>query len=435
MDPRPPRPPRITEFTSPLTIPGGGVAGAEIVRELPPELALPVWQALRSVLMWAAEEPGARASLFDPRAMEDWECELLQGTFDADLRYPLAVLVGELGRGGEARSEPVARACLCVTEWALPRKAVSTALAFSEAAALAWPEHPRYAWMTGKLLRRYGRLPEAEAWVRRAVRVAIRIGDPEGHAQALHSLGDLFYQLGQYGRSSEKLHQALRIARRHRLRDREGEILHDLIASSVDRGRYDEAEQYARGALEIYGDQHPALARLAYDVAFMWVRRGYFGRALPVLLELSVLFDEPDVRARVLASTARAAAGCGDQALFTRLSTEAVSTLSEAPRDQNGFAYAFMQLGIGASSLSLWDDSREMLNRALALARVRSESDVIVQAEAALDAVSERRMLDPALASSDGFAAEDEALSTRFVHMLRAAPAGPGEVFAPGALC
>jgi tetratricopeptide (TPR) repeat protein len=408
------------------------VAGAEIVRELPPEMALPVWQALRSVLMWAAEEPGSRSSLFDPRAMEDWECELLQGTFDADLRYPLAVLVGELGRGGGAASEPVSRACLCITEWALPHKAIATALAFSEAAALAWPEHPRYAWMTGRLLRRYGRLPEAEQWIRRAVRVAIRIGDPEAHTQALHSLGDLFYKMGHYGRASDKLHEALRIARRHRLRDREGCILHDLVASTVDRGRFDEAEQYARGALEIYGDSHPALSRLAYDVAFMWVRRGHFARALPVLLELSALFDDPDIRARVLASTARAAAGCGDAALFNRLSAEALE-LAEAPRDQDGFAYAFMQLGIGASTLSQWESSETMLNRALTLARQRSESDVIVQAQAALDAVSERRTLDPALTIHDPASSGVEPLSTRFVHLLRAAPSSAGEeVFAAG---
>lgn len=431
MDPRSPRPPRSAEFTSPLTIPGGGVAGAEIVRELSPEVALPVWQALRSVLMWAAEEPHARGGLFDARAMEDWECDLLQGTFDADLRFPLAVLVGELGRGADARSEPVARACLCVTEWALPRKAVSTALAFSEAAALAWPEHPRYAWMTGRLLRRYGRLPEAEQWVRRAVRVAIRIGDPEGHTRALNGLGNLFYEMGQYRRAAETQRQALRIARRHGLRERVGEILHDLIAATADSGDLDSAEEFARAALDAYGDSHGRIANLAYDTAFLWMKRGLFERALPVLMELAPHFDEPHERTQALASAARAAAACGNEDLFTSLCTEAAA-LAETTLDRTGVAYALFQLGVGASVLSRWTLSEEMLTRADALARTRREADVVVQTAEAMLAVREHRTYSDT--QRGGPAPGDEAaVATRLIHMLRTAPLSNAETCEAGA--
>ncbi|HVH11744.1 MAG TPA: hypothetical protein VM759_01770, partial [Longimicrobium sp.] len=180
--------PRSADFTTPLTIPGGAVGGADVVRELAPEVALPVWQTLRSVLMWAGEEPALRGDLFEPCAMADWERQLLQDSWEPDVRCPLAVLVGELGKGTEASLETIARACLCVTDWALERGHTATALAFAEAAALAWPQHPRYAWMAGRLLRRHGRLREAEQWIRRASKAAATVQDRETQTLAINSL-------------------------------------------------------------------------------------------------------------------------------------------------------------------------------------------------------------------------------------------------------
>ena len=153
----------VTDFAAPLTVPPGDGGGAFIAREVSPDLALPLWQALRSVLMWAAEEPAMRASLFEASSMVQWERELLEGEWEPDLRMPLAVLVGELGNADKAIPGEVARVCLVVVEWALDQGATATALAFAEAAALAWPQSARYAWTTGRLLRSHGRLPEAGA--------------------------------------------------------------------------------------------------------------------------------------------------------------------------------------------------------------------------------------------------------------------------------
>src|SRR5688500_16834046 len=194
---------RSADFTSPLTIPGGEVAGTEIVRELPAELALTVWQVLRSVLLWAAEIPAQRGDLFERRAMEQWERELLEGGFDPDLRYPLAVIVGELAALEDASGEHLAHACLCVTEWGLAHNGTRTALAFTEAAALCRPDHPRYAWMAGRMLRTHGRFKEAEQWLQRAVRKASSREDWETHARALVALGNLLLEVGNYPAARE----------------------------------------------------------------------------------------------------------------------------------------------------------------------------------------------------------------------------------------
>jgi tetratricopeptide (TPR) repeat protein len=391
---------RSTDFTSPLTVPGGEVAGTEIVRELPPELALTVWQVLRSVLLWAAEVPAQRGDLFEARAMEEWEAELLQGTFDTELRYPLAVIVGELANPEAASPEQMAHACLCVTEWGLAHNATRTALAFTEAAALCRPDHPRYAWMAGRMLRSHGYLREAEQWIKRSVRVAASRGDWEAQTLGLNSLGNVFYEQGNYPQSMRTLGEALRIVRKHRLTQREGEVLHDLFVVATWSGELDRAEQYAREAFNIYRAGHHRLAALAHDVAVLWMMRGHFSRALFVLQELPPYIHAPDERTRVYAVLARAAAACGQERLFMRSWDEAWSFFND-PTAEKRAAPDLVELGLGASSLRKWEMAESALERAIRIASVTGEADVRLRAENALQAVVARRVAENERSQSD----------------------------------
>jgi tetratricopeptide (TPR) repeat protein len=385
--------PRSADFTTPLTIPRGAVAGADLVRELAPEVALPVWQTLRSVLLWAGEEPAMRGDLFERCAMADWERELLEDTWEPDVRCPLAVLVGELGRLAEGSPETIARACLCVTDWALEHGHVATALAFAEAAALAWPQHPRYSWMAGRLMRAHGRPREAELWLKRAERAAASLGDWEAQTLAFNSLGNVYYEMGNYPRAQRTLREALRVARRHRLRQREGEILHDLFVLSTWSGELEAAEQLARETYDIYQSGHHRLPALVHDVAVLWMMRGHFARALFVLQELPPFITAPQERARVLSMLARAAAACEQEPLFLE-SWSRVWEIFEDPMMRRRAAPDLIELGLGASSLGKWEMAEHALNRALDLATQTGESDVQMRAEAALEAVRARRVAE-----------------------------------------
>ncbi|HEU4882607.1 MAG TPA: hypothetical protein VFT45_10190 [Longimicrobium sp.] len=412
---------RSADFTSPLTVPGGEVAGTEIVRELAPEVALTVWQVLRSVLLWAAEIPAQRGDLFERRAMEQWERELLEGTFDPDLRYPLAVIVGEMGALEDASDESLAHACLCVTEWGLAHNATRTALAFTEAAALCRPDHPRYAWMAGRLLRTHGYRREAEQWIKRSIRVAGSKGDWEAQTLGLNSLGNVFAEAGNYRQAAQTQSQALRIARKHRLRDREGEVLHDLFVATAHLGNLDIAENYALGALEIYRAGHSRLLLLAHDVAVLWMQRGQYDRALPVLLALS---DQPDTlrdRILVLASGAWAAGMCGEESHYHRIAKQVVE-LAEQSAGGLGVPRALYELGLGAWGLERWESAEDFLARAEAAARAGGESDVVIEAEASLAAIRQRRAAVPSAPTVQRRSAGHETLTKRFVASIRSAP-------------
>lgn len=421
--PRRPGRPRAAEFTTPLTIPGGAVAGAEVVRELPPEVSLAVWQTLRSVLLWAAEEPALRGDLFEPCAMGEWERELLEDDWDPDVRCPLAVLVGELRRLGEASPETIAHACLSVTDWALEHGYVATALGFAEAAGLAWPQHGRYAWLAGRLLRKYGRLREAEPWMRRAAKNAASMNDREGQVLAINSLGNVLHDQGKNQQALRALKDALRLARRHRLRKLEGGILHDLFVVATWGGEPEHSDEYAQAAFEIYRTGHPRLAALAHDVANLWILRGYHARAFAVLRQLPPYMQLADERVRVWGALARAAAGCGERAVF-RQAAEEVWKLSEQWDARVRAGSALLELGIGAATLEEWDEAERAVRASLELATATGELDLQERATAVLSDLGARTAEEEAARQrSDARTARHaDALVEGFLASLSAAP-------------
>lgn len=380
------------EFRAPLTIPGGDVAGAEVVRELPEAFSLAVWQALRCVVRWSAGEPGSRAALFDAAAMEDWEVELLLADWDDELRLPVAVIAGVLVDAEGASPERLARACLCVTDWGLAHGAVTTALAFAEAAALAWADQPRYAYMVGRLLRTHGRPREAEEWMKRVVRIGRRLEDREAECLGLNSLGNTYTQVGRYRDAIRWHRQALKLSRKQNFEKLEGEILHDLFVAYWAAGDHETADGYARAAFERYRSGHERLPALAHDLAYSWVVQGYHSRGLSVLEKLPGHFSAPHERLRALGSLARAAGGCGLAQIFDQATSDLHLVAAEMDSTL-WLASALVEMAIGAAGLDRWTVAEDSLAQAIEIAANRSEADVLARAEETLEYVRSRRII------------------------------------------
>lgn len=375
---------RYPDFTTPLTIPGGAMATAEVVKELPPEMVLPVWQTLRSVVIWAAEQPAMRTDLFEGCAMADWERQLLEDTWEDELRCPLAVLVGELANPTEDTPEALARACLAVTEWAIPRGYVGTGLAFAEVAALSSPQNSRYAWLSGGLLKQHGRLREAEQWLRRAAKAATSTANKDWEAQALahRDLGIVLRDLGRMKQSVRYLNDALRTARKRKLRHVEGEILHELFVVTSLSGEH--TEEHAEAALKLYGEGHPRLPTLAHDVASIWLLQGHHSDALAVLQHLPQLV-EPDERVTIWGSLAWAAGAMGDPEAY-RTAAEQVWALHDGATIQRS-ASAFLELAAGAREIGAWEEAERAAREAMAIAVRTGQSEVLTRAEERLNAI------------------------------------------------
>lgn len=380
----------------PRTVGNDEAAGHSITGELPPDLALPVWQTLRCVLQWAAEEPALRGDLFEASGMIQWEERLLRETWDVDVRAALVVIIGELAHPGAAAPDAVAHACLCVSNWALRDGYSATALGYVEAAGLCMPEHPRYAWIAGRVLRSHGRATDAAIWLKRAERTAAARNDREVQILALNSLGNLHYQLtGDFKAAARAHREALRLARKHHQLAKVGELLHDLFVVSWYSGETDAAEEYARQALAVYRSEHARLPALAHDLAFCWMVHGYYARAAAVLHEAIPHLTDSTDQIRAMAVFAAAVAGCGESERFSSIADDVRSRV-DARNAGTDCGIALIELARGATSLREWTVARSALERAIEIGGGAAEPNLRREAEALLIAVEGRVPCAPA---------------------------------------
>jgi tetratricopeptide (TPR) repeat protein len=375
------------DFVYPLTIRAPGAEGGVVLAEVRDRYALAVLRALRLVLAWS-RGPDLAAPVLRPGPLDRWEAELHAARIRKPLRMPLVALAAELRRPERADPQAVAQACFAICDWALGAGAEGTALLFAEAAALAWPTNARRAWIAGRMLRNRGRLREGELWLRRAARVAVWCADWETQDLALNSLGNLYLLQGAFPEARRYLSRALTLARRQNMKEREGAVAHDLCTVFTHLGEHSRAEELAVRAFHRYGDGHPNLPRLAHDVVHLWILQGQFRLALLVLRALSPLLRLPHERLRVLASTARAAGGCGDGAAFEAAWTEAWELVRQPAAEVRAtLSGVLIDLGYGAASFSDWERAIEALALGLDSARERGADDDAVEAETVLEII------------------------------------------------
>ncbi|HET7231678.1 MAG TPA: tetratricopeptide repeat protein [Longimicrobium sp.] len=387
---RSPRGPVFLQDLYPLLVPPSEPPGHTFILELGGAEAIYVTQAHRLVLAWCLRE--VEPDRFDVADIRALLRELADTSLTRDVRHALVLLAREFLK---KRIDPhrVALACLAVGDCAVARGARKSALLWSEAAACVVPLNPRFAWLAGKLYRKWEHYSEAEYWLERAARVAVRINERYTQALALNSLGNLYRQMGNYARSVELLNRALMRARRHRLDPLEGEILHDLALLSAAMDRFRDAEKYAVLSFARYGNQHPNLPKLACDVAFNWANQGFFDRAYRVYQSLLRQFEAPHERLRVLSAMVRCAGAIRDQDTFDQL-WSAAWKLAQEPLGEPVLAAALVDMGKGAVSISAWERATTALEWAVRAAEASGEADMLALADAALSAAHQHLRID-----------------------------------------
>jgi tetratricopeptide (TPR) repeat protein len=379
------------DFAYPLAVRGAGSEAAVILAELPPEHAFHVLRVLRLVLSWARDRTASAGKPAD--SLRAWVAQLRGARCSDALCRSSMVIVRQL-RSGRADAVRIAAACFELSDWAFLAGAESTALLFAETGALAHPVDPRWSWKTGRTLRDYGRMRDAERWLRRAVRVAVWNGDMETLDLALNSLGNLHRQQGNMQEAVRYLTRALRVAKRPD-RGRRASVTHDLFNVALLKGEWTRAEQLAASALDLYGPGHGNIPKLAHDVAQLWLRQGRFSLALPVLMALSPKMKRAPDRLRVLASVARAAGACGDRRAYGGAWTHAWELVGDAdPQLKVIVPAALVDVGLGAASLGEWGRAVEALTLAVVRAKESCAHEDAARAESALEMIRRQEGAD-----------------------------------------
>ncbi len=317
--------------------------GLAVLDEVP---GVALWQALRDATLWAEAAPEIRPGLFHRPA------EPALAAPAPEIAAPLAELAALTSDPGGRDPAVVAQACHEIAAWAEERGHLATALAFSQARALAVPSDADAAYEVAQLARRRSEEARAETWYRRTVAVARQCGDWATYSRAFLGLGTLHARRGSISAARRFHMRAFKAANRNTLHDLEGSALHKLFSLAAEAGHRREALRLARAALDLYGPAHPRTPRLAHDVARHWAAAGHSARALAVLRALLPRASDPSLRLAVLADLARAAASTGDAPAFLDAWTKAweLALSSRHPPTR-----AFLTLARAAASLGAWE--------------------------------------------------------------------------------
>ncbi|HEX8452077.1 MAG TPA: hypothetical protein VF647_08270 [Longimicrobium sp.] len=287
---------------------------AAILDEVPPALAIVLWQDVRQLRMWAECTAGERARLFnsDPAA----RARALSKRTEAPACAP--ELTSALNTFWNLRSAPVpadpaalGEACAAVVAWALENDHVQTAIEFAEAGALVSPTSPALANLAGRVTRGANEFERSEIWFQRAIGFARDRGDKIELTRAHLGYGTLCKELGRVNCARTHLNSGSALARKYGPPSLAAEAQHDLCALMIVRGRFKEARERARRALALYPKTHRRLPFFAADVALLFVLERRFRTAAHVLKSTLRLITQPAPRSVVLALSARAAAGAG----------------------------------------------------------------------------------------------------------------------------
>jgi tetratricopeptide (TPR) repeat protein len=390
----------------------------EILREVPGETGVLLWQAYRNVMFWATAEPSDRGTLFAPDAAQRRLSELLAADLPSAVVDALVAVGRMLGAPQATTGESIADACRTVADWADEQGYDATALAFTQAAALASPRNATLALAVGRLARQRNELPRAETWYRHAIMIARQTGDWQSYGIAYLSLGNMARERGNFPLAYRMHIKALRSGKRKGLSPIVGRASHDLFVIATETGKAEQAEHYARQAFRAYGTEDELLPKLAHDIAYYWMDQGYFARALPVFEVLQPLFPAMVNQLRVMSHIIRAAGGAGDRERFRKTWNEAIK-LTREPEVLPLLADALLEMSRGAASVGEWDRAEQVAERAVAVATERNESAVVMRAESVLDSVRRGRTVEKAQAGRTGRASDQaDALANEMVRSL-----------------
>ncbi|MEX1257680.1 MAG: hypothetical protein WEG36_08685 [Gemmatimonadota bacterium] len=408
----------------PLLQDGGapGPEGLTILSEFRSELGAVLWKSLRTVVLWAEADPASRRNLFDERAADRRQLEILAVAPD-DERAPRAALedlLCVLAQPERADPEFVGVVCSRIAAWAEGMGARRTQLEFQQAAALSCPANPWFALAVGNGSRDLAQYSRAEAWYFRAVGLARQGSDWEAYVKAYLNNGIMMFRRGALPAARRSYLKALRRSRRQGLREGEAKALHDLFVLEARGTNWNRAHSWAQLALEAHGPGHAQLPRLAHDIAYFWLEQGVCAHALCVFMETLGQVNAGE-RPTVLGSLARAAAGNRDLAAY-RWARQELLRYEPGP----GMAEAWVDMARAALALSHRDEALEAAHLAETVARSRREGQMRFLAESVMNEIEgERRAAAerPAPEMPAFHLGTSDELARKLIRTLQLAPA------------
>ena len=352
-----------------------------------------LWRTISDILLWIRCPKEQRGQLFHSAPSERSDALALATIGVPEAKNTLQMLLTVSSTPELVDLNAVAEACAEMSAWAETRGMMETAVQFAEAAARMEPDVSARSSTAGRLCRRLGDHPRSATWFRRAMRLARRT-QAEGikyseidFANAHRGYGFLLADLGKMAEAEPHFWKSVRAALRAGKKSLAGAGYHDLLMVTVHLERWPEALEHAKQAATLYKDGHPRFPLLAFDIAFMWCRQGYFSSALPILEKILPWVEHQRERILVLASLARSAGAVRDHIRYVRAARE---VLAMAAVDTEMTASSLYHIAEGARCFYEWDRAQQLATRSLELARKRDNATVMELSERLLIALAAR---------------------------------------------
>lgn len=195
----------------PLDLPGAGIEGMALLKEVSTEEGPLLWELLRAVLSWSHSRDGTY--LGERSRLKAMERRFLL-LDERPLGAAAGLITGYLGRRSAGIASRIATECVCIAEWARDRGFPATGGEFLRAAALAVPANPRYAFLVGHFHRAAERRLDAEHWFFRAYRVAVWTDDWTCQVLTLGAMADMLARGGAARRADRMVTRGIQIAKR-----------------------------------------------------------------------------------------------------------------------------------------------------------------------------------------------------------------------------
>ncbi len=401
-----PTPPLLRDADAP------GPEGLVIVGELASPLGGLLWKTYRSILLWGQTSEEERVGLFGSGVAKGrtTDVDSVLEEHDVELREPLAVTLEMLAEPEAMKASDVGKAARRIATWARSQSAPDTEFEFLRVAAAADPANPRLALGVADAARDRMRPAVAEAWYFRTIGLARRVSDWPPYIQAYLAHGSMMLDRGAIPSARESFLKGFRRASRQGLKETKARALHSLFSLEDAAGDPDEASEFAGQAIDLLGSGHPDLVPLARDLAFFWLRNGYFPQALDVFAAVSRQAQRAEFPT-ILGGMARAAAATPDIERFEEARNR-LSQLSGGP----GVAEAWLDVARAAIQLGNSEAAEGAVNRARRHSRQGPGSQVEFLAGVLLDKSEQDRHTRPEPSTDlDG---RQSALANHLVRLL-----------------
>ncbi|MBI4545798.1 MAG: hypothetical protein HY703_11425 [Gemmatimonadetes bacterium] len=235
-------------------------------------------------------------------------------------------------------------------------------------------------------LRRLGTLSRpisaatAEAYFRRAIELALPVGEHEEWALAMEGLGSLQQERGQADDAASTFREILERGRAWGDERIIAGASASLCTHELRGGRLERALEHGWTALGLLQDE-PRRCLVLADLATAFARLGIFPAAERCYQIVALRSPEPGPRAQARARHAALAAEAGDAASFRSRRQQLLKEAGEFKAHPAAYAALHLELGRGCLLAGDADFARDHLRQALATARKHHFPDVLRRAE------------------------------------------------------